>query len=166
MDRTKVIIFSLTSNKGDAELTQTQARRVRVLSCCLRLGDDAIARRSATAAVEGDASTTGAGLPDHLPAGGVSAEDGSAVAVSERVQAGELYDHCALTHAHARRAAKGDLAALRLAGQHGEAVALGGGGEGDDGRLLLHPVQARQAVARERLQGGLAALPQRFEDQD
>ena len=65
-----------------------------------------------------------------------------------------------------RRAAPGDLAALRLAGQHGEAVALGGGGEGDDGRLLLHPVQAREAVAGARLQGGLAALPTGIEDQN
>ena len=88
------------------------------------------------------------------------------MAASEKVQAGDLRDHHTLTHAHARRAAQGDLAALRLAGQHGEAVALGGGGEGDDGRLLLHPVQAREAVAGARLQGGLAALPTGIEDKN
>ena len=88
------------------------------------------------------------------------------MAASKKVQAGDLHDNRSSLNVHARRAAQGDLAALWLAGQHGEEVALGGGGEGDDGRLLLHPVQAREAVAAERLQGGLAALPARIKDQN
>ena len=64
-----------------------------------------------------------------------------------KAEAGDLPNHHPQTPAHARRAAESHLAAVRLIGQHGEAVALRVRSEGHDRGLLLHSAQADQEVA-------------------
>ena len=57
------------------------------------------------------------------------------------------------------------MVVIRLIGCHGEAVAHGHTGEGDDWHLDQLPMEDHQAVARAWEAGGLLKVPHRCQDQ-